>query len=130
MGQRIIDLDELVPESVEVKMAGKVYRLPGDIPVPDYLRIAKLWDSLQEEPEEDGDDPRLKQLYDVVLELFQREDPKLKEIPVGPKRLGLIVVTVFAGLTGEEQEPEGKARKAAGTKSTSRKKPAKSRSSR
>lgn len=129
MGQRIIDLDELVPETVEIKMGGEVFKLPGDIPVPDYLRIAKLWDSLQEEPEEDEDDPRLKQLYDAVFDLFKREDPSLETIPVGPKRLGLIVVSVFAGLTGEEAEPEGKAPKA-GTKSTSRKKPTKSRSSR
>lgn len=129
MGQRIIDLDELVPETVDVKMGGQVYKLPGDIPVPDYLRIAKLWDSLQEEPEEGDEDPRLKQLYDAVLELFQKEDSKIKDLPIGPKRLGLIVVTVFAGLPGEEQEPEGNG-KAAGTKSSSRKKPTKSRSSR
>ena len=132
--QRIIDLDAVMPESLIVKMGGEEYKLPGDIPVPDYLELSRLFERLADTPEE-GEDPALLQLYDLVLDLFQRENPDVEELPIGPRRLGRLVLMLYTGAADSddpkvEETPKPKPRRrAAGTKSSSRKSPPKSASS-
>lgn len=128
MAQRIINLDEVIPEGITVVMNGEDYALPGDIPVPMFLDMSNVMDKLQsgEAAEED-----LERLYDLALELFQSEDPSIESLPIGPKRLGALIVQLYAG----DEEPTPKAepkpkRRAAGTANSSRKKPTKSPSSR
>lgn len=135
MGQNIVDIDEVVPPEMGFRLDGKVYGFPGDVDVPDYLEIARLFDSLGEEPENaDEEDPRFLALHRKILGLFQQVDPKANP-PLGPKRLAVIVISVMTGLNGKDEDEAGKAKpksKAAGTRSTrSKPKPrAKSRSSR
>lgn len=128
--QKIIDLDAVMPESLIVKMGGEEYSLPGDIPVPDYLELSRLFENLAEVPE-DGEEPALLQLYELVLELFQRENPGIEELPIGPRRLGRLVLMLYTG-AADNDDPKAETkpkRRAAGTKSTSRKSPRKSASS-
>jgi hypothetical protein len=133
MAQRIIDLDSVLPDSLVVKLGGEEYSLPGDIPVPDYLELARLFEALGDEPVE-GEEPPLAQLYELVLELFQRENPGLESLPIGPRRLGRLVLMIYTGAADSDDpkaQTESKSkRKAAGTRSTSRKRPTKSGSSR
>lgn len=134
MAQRIIDLDAVLPDALVVRVGGEEYTLPGDIPVPDYLELARLFEALGDEPGE-GEEPPLAELYEFVLELFQRENPGLESLPIGPRRLGRLVLMIYTGAADSDDDPKepaakAKPRKAAGTRSTSRKKPTKSRSSR
>lgn len=136
-GQRIIDLDAVVPESIIVKMSGEEYELPGDIPVPDFLEIARIMDEIETGavPEE-GESSSLQRLYELALDLFRQMDPTIEELPIGPARLGRLVVMLYTGAAdgdpGKAPVPARKPtrrRSTAGTKSSPRKKPTKSRSS-
>lgn len=128
--QRIIDLDLVAPETIGVRIQGQVYAVPGDIPVPDYLAIAKLMDEIGEgDGEESG--RTLERLYEQVLDLFRICQPDLEDLPIGPQRLGALVVELYATVDEPEEEEAARPRKRpAGTRSTSRPKQAKSRSSR
>jgi hypothetical protein len=116
--QRIIDLDEAVPEDLGVKVDGQIYDLPGDIPIPRYLEIERLVDRLDDPEQADGQG--LKRLYEQILDLFRVRQPDLEELPIGPRRLGALVVQLYSqaadGDGGEEERPTR-----AGTRSTSRK---------
>lgn len=115
--QKIIDLDAAVPESIGVKIDGVVYELPGDIPVPDFLAIARLLEDLGD-ASEDADPARaLSQLYEAILDLFRKENTLPtnaegeEELPIGPQRLGNLVVELYADAA---EDDAGKApRKAA-----------------
>jgi hypothetical protein len=127
--QRIIDLDVAMPQSVAVKVRGKLYDLPGDIPVPDFLEIQQLTEELETAVEggnDDGSDETIAELYERVMDLFRIENPALENLPLGPRRLGALVVQLYAGAAEEDGATEDPPRsKAAGTRSTSRKQPTK-----
>lgn len=123
MAQRIIDLDAVVPDSIGVRIDGEVYELPGDIPVPDFLAIGRLLEDLGEEnPDQAGD--ALQQLYDRTLDLFRIHQPDLEELPIGPKRLGTLIVELYTEAAeedeGKEQAAPPRRNRSAGTRSTSR----------
>jgi hypothetical protein len=127
--QKIIDLDAAVPENVKVKMGGEVYELPNDVPIPDYLEIARLVDRLGEESEDAAE--TLEALYEKVIELFRIAQPEIEDLPIGVKRIAEVLLHIY----GQEPEPDGDgarppSRPRAGTRSTSRTKSRKSASSR
>lgn len=130
MAQKIIDLDVVVPEKVGAQIDGVVYDLPGDIPVPDYLEIARLADSLDDEAD-DGADPeaageKLQALYDRVMDLFRVHQPDLDELPIGPQRLASLVVQLYTGLADQDEPERPTKPRRAGTRSTSPKRKPKS----
>lgn len=131
-GQRIIDLDAVAPQSIGIKLGGEVYELPGDLPVPKYLRIAALTDELADAGEDAGG--TLQRLYDEVVGLFLElndlpEDAEGNpELPLGPTRLGALVVQLYTQ-AAEDDAPKRPTKRPAGTRSTSRTKRKTSRSS-
>ena len=132
MAQRIIDLDAVVPETIGVRIDKVVYDLPGDIPVPKYLRIARLTDELADPGE--GSGGVLESLYDEVVDLFAElnelpvDEDGTVSLPLGPTRLGALVIQLYASASEADSPRPTKARRA-GTKSTSRTKPKRSASS-
>lgn len=132
MAQRIIDLDAVVPETIGVRIDKVIYDLPGDIPVPKYLKIARLTDELAEPGE--GSGGVLEALYDEVVDLFgelndlPEDDEGKVSLPIGPTRLGALVIQLYAQ-AAEADDPRPTRARRAGTKSTSRTKPKRSASS-
>lgn len=132
-GQRIIDLDAVVPEDIVVKLTveedgrsvERKYPLPSDIPIPDFLRIARTLDSLTNLGADEAAEA-LEDAYELVLDLFRIKSPSLESLPIGPRRLLALIVQVY----GEEDtpEPDRPTRRRNGTRSTSRSKPTRSRS--
>lgn len=104
MAQKIVDLDAAVPENLGVRCGGVVYDLPGDIPIPDYIEIERLVEALNDPEAEGSGQERLQELYARVLELFQIKQPDLTELPIGPRRLGVLVVSLYSGAEEVEEE--------------------------
>lgn len=132
MAQQIIDLDQAVPESLIVKLGGKRYKLPGDIPIPDYLAIQRLSNSITEAAgEADGEQVAqvMEELYERVLELFRIEQPDLEELPLGPQRLGALVVAIYTRAAEEDADATDPPTRRAGTRSSSSRRKSRSRSS-
>jgi hypothetical protein len=76
MGQQIIDLDEVLGDDKRVRLGGKTYTLPPDIPTELYLQINKAaGEGKALEPE------NVEKLQAGLLELFQYGDPKLTKLP-------------------------------------------------
>lgn len=99
---RIIDLDDVIPDDITVKTGGVDYKLPADIPVPDYLaivRAAQTWDDASGEDQLSATDD----LYQRVLELFQYRQPSLDKLPVGLAQLVRLVVSLY-GVDSDEDE--------------------------
>lgn len=123
MPTKIIDLDIALSEPITVKLAGKTYKLPGDIPAPLYLTITNLG-----EQDDADDEAATRQVYEQMLELFRVHQPELTSLPISIPQLVLLVPRVYGGWEPEETA-EARPTKRAGTRSTSRKKKATSASS-
>ena len=95
MPAKITDLDTLLGEDKQVRVRGKVYRLPSDIPVELYLRITSF------DPE-DSEREVIQKLHDALLELFQYGDPKLTVLPLSVAQTILAVGAIY----GEQAETE------------------------
>ena len=94
MPTEIIDLDAALPPDKRVKLAGKVYSLPGDLPVELFLRIQRASTSL-------GENGAIEDLHGAVLELFRSRDKTVKELPIGMAQMVTLIVQVYTG----EAEP-------------------------
>lgn len=127
MAQKIIDLDAAVPDSIGVKCDGEIYELPGDIPIPRFLEIERLVNKLNSPEETDAG--TLERLYEMVLDLFREGDPDIEELPIGPHRLGALVVQLYSSAADADDEGGQRPTKG-GTRSTSKTKTKRSRGSR
>lgn len=97
-----VDLDALAPTAKRVRLAGKLWMLPGDMPMPLFLRIQGY-----EQRVEKGEDETvlLGELQDELLALFQRHQPALKELPeIGVLTL-LQALGAIYGATGKPPAP-------------------------
>lgn len=132
--QTIVDIDELLPPPPQLRIDGEVYNLPADILIPDLIEVERLVKAADA-----GEPGSVEALYRKVSEIFAEhnvleEDEDGPILPIGPRRLGAIVVRFFLNPPSAEEgdEPKPRPRKrAAGTRNTSkpRAKPSKSRSS-
>lgn len=110
---RFIDLDDIVPEAIIIRVGGEEWKLPGDIPVPLYLELERLW---SEAGGEDGDaaTAAASRMTEILLGLFRREHPDMTELPVGARGLMHLVFRYLnADVVG--QEADAPARPPAGT---------------
>jgi hypothetical protein len=120
----LTDLDVLLPEPKRVTLAGREYLLPADIPIPLVLRIEQLAGT-------EVTDTVIVELYNDALALFQVHQPDLKELPISAVQLLQLIPVVYYGAkpAGDADPPrKPKAKRAAGTRSTSRPKTTRSRS--
>lgn len=96
---RIIDLKDLIDlDRVVITVDGEPYTLPGDLPVPEFLRLRHRFNLMvsDDEPAEEFDaDETLGEMHEQLLGMFQVHHPDLTELPFGSK--GVIPV-VFAYL--------------------------------
>ena len=108
---KIIDLDALVSAPKKVKLGGKVYTLPGDLPADLYLEINQYASDGRSEAEQ------FAALNDRVLELFQINHPELKTLPLSLSQLMLAIPTIYSGGETEDDAPPPP-RDQAGTRSS------------
>lgn len=81
---RLIDLDVLVGEDIDVRLAGETYRIPSDIPAESMVRLISLYQNAGE-GDDDSHTETLQQIADEVLALFQIRQPDLDYLPLGVK---------------------------------------------
>lgn len=117
---RIIDLDALVPDDVEVVFGGETYPLPGDIPVELMLQVEAASQRLNTITDNEEGQDALGGLYDAVLELFRIRRPELESVPIGLKQCVMLIGQLYAV---EEPTPDPpKPARRGGTTSTTRRK--------
>lgn len=132
MPQKIIDLSVAIPSKIGVRLEqdGPVYDLPGDIPVPQYLELEQLTERLNAaQASREGEDfnDALSELYELIMELFRINQPELEELPLGAKRLSVLILALYTGAVTEDAEreakPERPSRRAGKTKTSQTRKP-------
>lgn len=98
----IVDLDELLGAPKKVRVGGKVYTLPPDLPAELYLKIIRLARENASEAE------MIEALSGQLLELFQYGDPKMKALPptLTISQVVLAVGKIYGdGGSGERRPP-------------------------
>lgn len=108
MPATIIDLDEILGDPKRVRLAGKVYTLPADVPVELFLQVNKL-----SQQEDRAESEIVEQMYEDLLGLFRVHQPTLKALPIS---LGQLLVA-FSTIYGKEEEPAKPTRPPGATRS-------------
>jgi hypothetical protein len=114
----VTDLDDLIPDDKQVKLGGKVYTLPGDLPMEVWLKLGKLE---QESDKDDADNEKvLGMMVELLVELFtgyssdgrpEAEVTAEKEAlakllrKLGVATLPNILKQVYGALGGDEEDP-------------------------
>lgn len=119
MSSEIVDLDAIAPKPKKVKLGGKTYTLPGDLPVETVLAIEQA-----EQAEKDGAAPEVNLLYKHLLDLFQVHHPEIKKLPIGMVQLLLAIPTIYFGVGGKgkptrKTQPRGASRGSTSVKRSS-----------
>lgn len=90
-----VDLDALAPKPRRAKLGGKWHLVPGDMPMPLFLRIQSF-----EGRSEAGEDETslLAELHDEILALFQVHQPTMKKLPdIGVQTLLGTLGAIYGG---------------------------------
>lgn len=113
MATRIIDLDVLLPEDKHVRMGGKVYILPGDLPVELYLKV-------QEATRVSGEvDTSVEDLRAAMIELLQIRNRSITKLPAGMGMAQMVTLITNVYMGGDDAAPKAP-RTGGATRSTSR----------
>lgn len=94
----IIDLDAALPPDKKVRIGGKTYLLPGDIPVELFLKVQRAAGG-------DGSGDVVADLRDALLELFQARDRSMKSLPLGMGQLMELIPRVYMGTGPDPPRP-------------------------
>lgn len=99
-----VDLDALAPSPKKMRLGGKVWKLPGDMPMELYFRLQSFDEQIKAGADETG---LLASLRDELLELMQVHQPTLKELPAGIGLRTLIgaLPAIYSGATEGEGTP-------------------------
>ena len=91
----IRDLDVLLPQPIKVRLDGKVWTVPGDLPAPTYLRLRQLAAEGDVDDDEEAQLAVMAELYDMLLDLFRVHQPDLVELPMGVAQLVRAVGVIY-----------------------------------
>src|SRR4051812_9427380 len=102
---RIINLDELVPEDVEIRYRGGTYMLPGDVSTETIFKLFELYRTLASGVEDEDPAAVMARLRDrfgdieaELLSLFRQRQPELEAPPFGLSALGAVLRVILAHL--------------------------------
>lgn len=118
-----VDLDALAPAPKRVRLAGMVWRLPGDMPMPLFMRTQGYEARVAAGEDEAG---MLLELQGEILELFRVHQPKLTKLPqIGLVQLLRALGQIYGGGPAGEAPPPNRAarRKRTTTRTTSKSRP-------
>ena len=100
MSTQIVDLDALLGDDKRVKLGGKTYTLPADLPVELYLKINRA-------AKEGMDDALMVEtLYDEVLDLFRYKAPDLDALPLSMNQLVGAIGAIYGDKPDDESEED------------------------
>lgn len=110
---QVVDLDELLPEDITVRVRGTGYQLPGDMDVEQVFRLFELYLALSKI---ESDDPaamfaevkgRFGDINAELLDLFKIRQPDLEKLPFGIRGIGAMLRLVLEqlGLKITETDP-------------------------
>lgn len=122
MGQKIINLDELLGEDKYVTAKGKTYALPPDIDAELFLRINRVSSEGTA-----GELHNIQALHDDLLEMFRYGDAEITKLPLTMKQLFSTIPRVYGASDDDEDStddgdvPPPPARTRGGASSRSRK---------
>jgi hypothetical protein len=122
-----VDLDALAPAPKRVRLNGKVWKLPGDLPMELFFRFQGY-----EQRVEAGEDEYeiVKEITAEIVALFQVHQPTLKKLPpLGLKQLVQVIGSVYGGQVppGEAPPPNRAARRQRKARTTSKPRPSRPR---
>lgn len=112
----LIDLDAVVPEDLEVQIAGQIYRLPGDAPTEMVLRLSVLAERLESAG---ADGKNMEEMLEMREELsaeiealFRLRQPELEEgsLELSDRQVGTLIAKLFGyyyGRVDPEADDEG-----------------------
>lgn len=106
---RIIDLDEAIPQDIEVVLNGETYLLPGDIPVPDMLAMESLTRRFDAEKDAEKLGEIVGEMNEQVIELFRVRQPDIEDLPMSAKQLFQVVTAVYMSSDESDENEGGKA---------------------
>jgi hypothetical protein len=95
---RIVDLDKALPPDIKVTIRGKTYWLPGDCPVPLFLRIQQASAAFGKE------EGAIPDLYSAVVDLFRERDPSITDLPIGIGEAFNLFLAVYNPENGEDED--------------------------
>lgn len=108
-GARIIDIDALLPDDIELVIGGETYTIPGDVPAPDVLRLMQAARHVQDVAEQ-GDAEQVIQasvhLHDLVVGMIRRRHPGV-DIQLGQRGLRAVVVGILEAFGMIEADDDG-----------------------
>lgn len=110
MSDNITDLDALVPTDKRVTLGGRVYLIPGDIPMEVFVRINKA--GLMESEDEAA---AIEEMVGALVDLFSwmtigkpNEDAVREEANTALRRLGVGTISkLLNAIYSEPTPPEG-----------------------
>ncbi len=90
-----VDLDALAPRPKTVKLDGKVWKLPGDMPLPLFFQLQAYEQRIEEGVTESV---LLAEMSDALLSLLKVHQPQLKELPgIGLQTLVAALPAIYSG---------------------------------
>ena len=106
----IVDLDVLVPDDIVFKYRGEELAVPGDLKVPETLRLYKLLKQIADaDAAEENEDAELERTSALVqatlLDVFKIRQPDLTELPFGAVATRHVLQRILVSL-GAIPDPE------------------------
>jgi len=102
----IRDLDVLLPQPIRVKLGGREYLVPGDIPAPTFLRLQELAQEADAEGADSADNLAvMRELYEMLLDLFRVHQPDVEELPIGLGQMVAAVGQIYGGQAAPPTTP-------------------------
>lgn len=77
------DLDELVPEDLEITYRGAVYTLPGDLASEDAFRLVRYRNLIGESDTVAAQEKNVQQIMSFLLDMLRQRSPDLDACPFG-----------------------------------------------
>jgi hypothetical protein len=108
MPVEIVDIDAVLPEDRELKIAGHGYRIPGSPPMEWYLWLRQFLRRINTAGYELVDDD-IAEGYDHVLELLRIRKPALTTVPeLSPAHIFAVLSGAYASIEEEDAGPPQK----------------------
>jgi hypothetical protein len=105
----IVNLDELIPDDLTIRVGGQDYELPGDIDTETTFKLDKLMRKLGEAETKvasadvtDEDRETAEKLtleaQEIVLELFRIKQPDMEKLPFGARGFSQVLARILMRL--------------------------------
>lgn len=99
----IINLNDLIPDDIEMQYGDKVYVIPGDLDTETVLKVFKVFQAMLElvgkaDASEAEVKKAAKDMSDMLLSVFRIRDPQLEKLPFGRQSTTIVVSKLLQSL--------------------------------